>query len=288
MSTPSLVTTAWLATEMGRPDLQVLDGTYFLPAMKRDGHAEFKAGHIPGAAFFDIDAIADKSSPLPHMLPTPEQFEAAVGDLGVGNETQVVVYDTFGLMSAARVWWMFRVFGHSRVAVLDGGLPKWIAEGRPLATGDAAPPAKQFKATFQPHLVRSSDQVLANIGAGAEQVVDARAAGRFEGSEAEIWPGRRAGHIPGSRNLPFTDLLDPGTKTVRSRQDIAARVRDAGLDPTRPVVASCGSGVTACVVALGLDLIGAPQVAVYDGSWAEWGLPSSNLPVETGPAQPSA
>jgi len=286
MSTPSLVTTAWLATELGRPDLQVLDGTYFLPAMQRDALAEFRAGHIPGAAFFDIDAIADKSSPLPHMLPTPEQFEAAVGNLGVGNETQVVVYDALGLMSAARVWWMFRVFGHTRVAVLDGGLPKWTAEGRPLASGDAAPPAKRFQAAFQPHLVRSADQMLANIGSGMEQVVDARAAGRFEGSEPEVWPGRRAGHIPGSRNLPFTDLLDPGTKTVRSPEEIAARVRNAGLDPTRPVVASCGSGVTACVVALGLDLIGAPQVAVYDGSWAEWGLPSSNLPVETGPARP--
>ena len=275
----SLVSTEWLAEHLGRPKLVVVDATYFLPMQGRNARAEYELRHIPGAVFFDIDAIADRTSPLPHMLPTAAAFAAVVGDLGIGNDSRVVVYDAHGMMSAARAWWTFRVFGHEAVALLDGGLPKWLAEGRPVEAGAARPAPRQFAARLDAGQVRDKAAIRANLAARKEQVVDARAAGRFAGTEPEVWPGRRPGHIPGSLNVPFTDLLDPQSRTFLPAEAIAARFRAAGADLARPVVASCGSGVTAAVLAFALHLIGHREVALYDGSWAEWGLPG-DTPVE--------
>ena len=275
----SLVSTAALAEQLGEPNLAIVDATYFLPAQGRNARAEYEQKHIPGAVFFDIDAIADKANPLPHMLPDPATFAAAVGALGIGNDSRVIVYDAHGMMSAARAWWSFRVFGHDDVAVLDGGLPKWVAEGRPVESGVVRPAVRSFSARFDPSQVRDKAAIRANIRDRREQVVDARAAGRFSGREPEVWPGRRPGHIPGSLNVPFTDLLDPQSKTFLPAEAIAERFRAAGTDLARPVVTSCGSGVTAAVLAFALHLIGHRPVALYDGSWAEWGLPG-DTPVE--------
>jgi thiosulfate/3-mercaptopyruvate sulfurtransferase len=277
-----LVSTAWLAERLGQPGIVVLDATYHLPSVKRDARAEYDREHIPGAVFFDIDGIAEPGSDLPHMLPSADLFARTVESLGVGSDDHIVAYDGYGLMSAARPWWMFRIFGHDRVSVLDGGLPKWKREGRPV-TDVASVPAtgKRFKPHFRPELVRSKDQLLANLRSGAEQVLDARAAGRFEGILPEPRAGLRGGHIPGSRNLPYNRLLNADSQTVASAAELRELFAKAGIDPARPVVTSCGSGVTACVLALGLDLVGAKRVAVYDGSWSEWGLPG-DTPVETG------
>ena len=275
----SLVSTAWLAARLGEPALVVVDATYFLPMQGRDARQEYEQRHIPGAVFFDIDAIADKASPLPHMLPDARAFAAAVGGLGIGNDSRIVVYDAHGMMSAARAWWTLRVFGHQAVALLDGGLPKWLAEGRPIEAGAARPAPRAYVARLDPSQVRDKAAIRANITAKREQVVDARAAGRFAGTEPEVWPGRRPGHIPGSLNLPFTDLLEAQSRTFLPPEAIAARFRAAGADLARPVVASCGSGVTAAVLAFALHLIGHREVALYDGSWAEWGLPG-DTPVE--------
>lgn len=276
-----IVSTEWLATRLSHPDLRIVDATYHMPHLKRDARAEYTAAHIPGAVFFDIDAIADHSSPLPHMLPNPSEFAAAVGALGIGDTTFVVAYDSYGLMSAARVWWMFRSFGYDHVAVLDGGLPKWKGEGRPLDTGPVTPAPQTFTPHFRQRVLRRKADVVDNLKTQAEQVVDARSAGRFRGTDPEPRAGLRSGHIPGSRNLPYTALLDAKTLTVRPADAIRAGFVGAGVDLSKPVITSCGSGVTACVLAFGLHLIGIPQVAVYDGSWSEWGLPG-NTAVETG------
>jgi thiosulfate/3-mercaptopyruvate sulfurtransferase len=214
------------------------------------------------------------------MLPGPADFARAMAALGIGDDSMVVAYDGYGLMSAARAWWMLRSFGHDQVAVLDGGLPKWQREGRPLESGEPGLRTASFTPRFRPDLVRSRQQMVANLASKAEQVLDARSAGRFAGVEPEPRAGLRGGHIPGSRNLPFTQLVDPESKTVLPPEALRARFAAAGIDPARPVVTTCGSGVTACVLALGLAQIGAPDAAVYDGSWSEWG--QGDTPVETG------
>jgi thiosulfate/3-mercaptopyruvate sulfurtransferase len=277
-----LVSTEWLAANLGRPGIVVLDATYHLPNVKRDARAEYAREHVPGALFFDVDRVADHTNPLPHMLPPPEAFAQTMEALGIGSDDHVVAYDSYGLMSAARPWWMLRVFGHDRASVLDGGLPKWKREGRPVTDAPSAPATgKRFKARLRPELVRDRSQMLANLAARSEQVLDARAAGRFQGTQPEPRAGLRSGHIPGSRNLPYNQLLDAGSGTVLPPDALRTMFKNAGIDPQKPVVTSCGSGVTACVLALGLDLVGARQVAVYDGSWSEWGLPG-DTPVETG------
>jgi thiosulfate/3-mercaptopyruvate sulfurtransferase len=276
----SLVETAWLARHLSDPDLRVADATYFLPSQGRNARSEYEARHIPGAVFFDIDEIADTDNPLPHMLPSPEKFASRMRKLGIGDGNRVVVYDAHGLMSATRAWWMLRVFGHPDVALLNGGLPKWLAEGRPVEDGPPTPRERHFTARLDHSQVRDKAQMMANLKTGREQVLDARASGRFTGREPELWPGRRSGHIPGSRNLPFTDLLNPTDKTLLPAAELSAKFRQAGIDLKKPVVTSCGSGVTATVLSFGLHLIGHRDVAVYDGSWAEWGLPG-DTPVET-------
>jgi thiosulfate/3-mercaptopyruvate sulfurtransferase len=275
----SLVSTAWLAERLASPDIRVVDATYYLPVQGKNARAEYEARHIPGAVFFDIDEIADSSVPLPHMLPSPEKFSARMRKLGLGDGNKIVIYDAHGMMSAARVWWTFRVFGHRDVAVLDGGLPKWIAEGRPVEDLPPVPRERHLTARFNNLMVRDKEQVRANIASRREQLVDARSAARFQGAEPEPWPGRRSGHVPGSFNLPYTDLLDPATKTFLPADRIRARFESAGVDLKKPIVCSCGSGITACVLAFTLHLIGDENVAVYDGSWSEWGLPG-DTPVE--------
>jgi thiosulfate/3-mercaptopyruvate sulfurtransferase len=273
----ALVETDWLAAHLDDPDIRVVDGSYFLPAMKRDARQEYESAHIPGAVFFDIDAISDRSSSLPHMLPDADTFAAAVGALGIGNGHRVIVYDALGLMSAARVWWSFRVFGHDAVAVLNGGLPKWKAEGRPLTSVPTSLPAAAFTAQFRPELVAGIAEIRDRVASGSPAILDARAPERFAGTAEEVWPGRRRGHIPGSRNLPYTELLDPERKTLLPGDAIRAKFEAAGVclskQDGRPWVCSCGSGITAAALAFAAYLVGRTDAAVYDGSWAEWGLP---------------
>jgi len=276
----ALVSTEWLAAHLAAPDIRVVDGSWYLPAMKRDAKAEFQAGHIPGAVYFDIDEISDTASPLPHMLPSPEKFASRAKKLGLGDGSRIVVYDGLGLFSAARVWWMFRVFGHDDVVVLDGGFRKWKAEGRPVESDPPRPRERHFTARVNSLLVRDVDDVRRNVQTRREQVIDARSPGRFHGREPEPRQGLRGGHIPGSTNVPFGEMTDPATGTLLPAAAIAAKFGAAGVDLAKPIVTSCGSGVSACALALGLHLIGAKQVAVYDGSWTEWGG-RTDTPVET-------
>lgn len=261
-----LITTEVLASRLCDPTLRFLDATWSLDGT--DSRPAFFAERLPGAAFFDVDAVADRSSGLPHMLPAPEVFAETVGALGIGSEHDVVVYDQHGVRSSPRVWWTFRVFGHDRVRVLDGGLPDWRAAGLPTESGAPCPAPARFQPRFRPELVRSLDEVRAALADGA-QIVDARPAARFRGEAPEPRAGLRSGHMPGAKNLPFPDVLD-GAR-LKDAAELRAAFQAAGVDPTRPVTTTCGSGMTAAILALALFRLGREDVAVYDGSWAEWG-----------------
>ena len=267
----TLVSTDWLSAHLGDPDLRVLDASWYLPDMGRDARAEYAAGHIPGARFFDIDEISDQRSALPHMAPPPEKFISRLRAMGVGDGHQVVVYDGMGMFSAARVWWLFRLMGKTDVAVLDGGFPKWQAEGREVE--DLPPLLRDRHMTVQrqAHLVKDVTQVAAASKLGDWQIVDARSPARFAGTEPEPRPGLRAGHIPNSKNLFFRDLLNPDG-TMKDTDALRATFEGAGVDLARPVITTCGSGVTAAVLSLGLERLGHRQHALYDGSWSEWGI----------------
>lgn len=276
----ALVSTEWLAAHLDAPDVRLVDGSWHMPAANRDPRAEYDEQHIPGAVFFDIDEIKDESNPLPHMLPSPEKFSSRVRKMGLGDGNRIVVYDTTGVSAAARVWWMFRVFGHEDVAVLDGGLEKWLAEGRPLTAEKTVPQERHFTARTNTLLVREYDQVLANLKTGREQFIDSRSRGRFRGTELEPREGLRSGHAPGAINLPYTAMLDMADKTMLPADEILEAFEDAGVDLDKPMFTSCGSGVTACILSLGLYLIGKEDVPVFDGSWTEWAS-NSDSPIET-------
>jgi len=279
MSLPTVVTTEWLAAHLGEPDLRAIDATWYLPTLKRDARAEYVTAHVPGAVYFDIDAIKDTSNPLPHMLPDADSFAAALSALGIAAGDRVVVYGQKYLIASARVWWSFRVFGHDQVAVLDGGFPKWKAEGRPVESGAVTPQPRRFAARLRPELVRDLGRIRANVDTRREQVVDARSHGRFVGTEPEPRAGMRSGHIPGSVCLPYDRLFRPEDGTLLPAAALREVFGKAGVEAGRPVVTTCGSGVSAAVLALGLHVVGRPEVPVYDGSWAEWGG-RTDTPVE--------
>lgn len=265
-----LVSTDWLADHLGAPDIRILDGSWHLPGSGRDAEAEYRAAHIPGARFFDIDEISDSQSALPHMAPPPEKFVARMRAMGIGDGHRIIVYDSHGLFSAARVWWLFRLFGKQDVAVLDGGLPKWIAEGRPVE--DTAPLLRDrhFTARRDAGLVRDVTQVAASVKLRDAQILDARSPERFRGEAPEPRPGVRSGHIPGSVNVHYATLLN-GDGTMKDPEGLRAAFAAAGVDVTRPAITSCGSGVSAAILNLALERLGNRSHALYDGSWAEWG-----------------
>jgi thiosulfate/3-mercaptopyruvate sulfurtransferase len=277
-----LVSTSWLAEHLDAPDVVVLDASWHLPNTGRNASHEFLNAHIPGALFFDIDELSDASSLYPHMLPAPEKFSSRMRKMGIGDGKKVIMYDTLGLYSAARAWWMFRVFGKNDVAILDGGFPKWKMEGRPIEDGEPTPrQERHFTARYQNMLVKDRTEVMNAVRTGQEQLADARSPGRFAGTEPEPRPGVRSGHIPGARSVPFANLVN-SDGTLKSPAGIDTAFIAAGVDPSKPVICYCGSGVTAAILDFGLTVAGHERHAVYDGSWAEWGS-VHDLPIATGP-----
>ena len=278
-----IVETDWLQSHLSSPDLIVLDGSWHLPTAKRDPKAEYLAEHIPGALFFDIDDLSDEKSSLPHMLPSTVKFSSRMKKMGIGDGARIVVYDTSGIFSAARVWWTFRAMGHQDVAVLNGGLKKWKAEGRPLE--DMAPvarSARHYTPQQNSDMVRDMADMKAIVADKSVQIADARPAGRFEGRDPEPRPGLRLGHMPGARNIPQGSVIN-ADGTLKSVSELREIFKAAGIDPTKPVVTTCGSGVTAATLVLALNLLGQPNAGLYDGAWSEWGQ-DNGLPVATGPA----
>ena len=278
----TLVSTGWLSDHLKSPDLRLLDGSWYMPDMGRDAQAEYAAEHIPGARFFDIDEIADLRSELPHMVPPVEKFMSRVRAMGVGDGHQVVVYDGVGLQSAPRVWWMFKLMGHRDVAVLDGGLPKWRAEGHPVTDAPPVIRDRHMTVTRQNQMVRDVTEVARAAKLDDHVIIDARAPARFKGEAAEPRAGLRSGHIPGSRNVFYRDLLT-AEGTMRPVPELRAVFEAAGVDLNRPAITTCGSGVTAAVLSLALTRIGKTDHSLYDGSWSEWGM-YADLPIATGDA----
>ena len=280
LNSQAIVSTDWLSNNINNPNLVILDGTYHLPTANRNAAEEFLLKHIESAVFFDIDDIADVDHGLPHMLPSDKVFSDKVGALGINNEKRVVVYDVYGMQSAARTWWMFRFFGHENVSVLDGGLPKWIKEGNKISSSPVTPSPTTFVCNRQPRLVKSLNDIKEIVKGEKGQIIDARSLGRFNGTEPEPRPGMRSGHMPGAISLPFTKFLDPESKTYISNEKINHLIKELNIDVNQPITTACGSGVTACALALGLFLIGKTDVAVYDGSWSEWGALSDTSIVQ--------
>jgi thiosulfate/3-mercaptopyruvate sulfurtransferase len=278
-----LVSTEWLAAHVADPKVRIIDASYKMPGVLPLPADDYLAAHIPGAVFFNVNAIADPNDPRPHMYPNALQFARDVSGLGISSGDTVVAYDAGGWVAAPRAWWMFLSFGHPDVKVLDGGLKKWRAEGRPVDAGEVKPKPGQFEAKLDPTYVRSKAQLQDNLRTRKEQVIDARPKPRFEGTVTEPWPGRRSGHIPGSRNVPYADLFDAATGAMKPLEDLRKAFTGAGVDMARPIVTSCGSGVSALVLTLALYRLGVRGSALYDGSWAEWGLPDGP-PIATGAA----
>ncbi len=278
----TLVSTDWLATHLNDPDLRILDASWYMPSTERDGSAEFDQGHIPGARFFDIEEISDRRSSLPHMVPPVEKFMSRVREMGVGDGHQIVVYDGSGLFSAARVWWLFKLMGHDNIAVLDGGLPKWTAEGRDITREPAVIRDRHMFVQRRDHMVKDVTQVSHASKLGDYTIVDARAAERFKGEVAEPREGMRSGHIPNARNVPYATLLN-ADKTMKSPEDLRKIFEAAGVDLSKPAITTCGSGVTAAILSLAMERFGKTDHALYDGSWTEWGA-FPTVPIATGEA----
>jgi thiosulfate/3-mercaptopyruvate sulfurtransferase len=278
-----LVSTDWLAAHLTDPNVKVVDASFKMPGVLPLPKDDYLNAHIPGAVFFDVDAVSDHANPLPHMFPSAEQFGRDVGALGIGNDDTVVIYDHGGWVAGPRTWWMFLSYGHDKVKILDGGLKKWRAEARPVESGEVSPKPATFTAAYDARRVRSINEMIANVESQAEQVIDARAADRFEGRVAEPRPGLRSGHIPGSRNLPYNQLVDAATGAMKPLDELRNAFAFAGVDTARPIVTSCGSGVSAAVLTLALYRLGVRGTALYDGSWSEWGV-LEGPPVATGPA----
>jgi thiosulfate/3-mercaptopyruvate sulfurtransferase len=278
-----LVSTEWLAEHLKDANVKLLDATFKLPGVLPLPKDDYLAAHIPGAVYFDVDAVSDHSNPLPHMFPSAEQFGRDAGALGVSNGDTIVIYDAGGWVAAPRAWWMFLSYGHRDVRILNGGLKKWRAEGRPVENGEVVAKPATFRASYDAKRVRSIEQMIANVASHAEQVIDARAADRFEGRAPEPRPGIRAGHIPGALNLPYNNLFDAATGAMKPLDDLRKAFSGAGVDTAKPIVTSCGSGVSAAVLTLALYRLGVENTALYDGSWSEWGK-ADGPPIATGPA----